>query len=76
MYDLVGLPELHYAGSHGMDIISPVHEMPNGYYLLCRDSTDKQEKEVNLFQPATEFLPMIDEVCFRYEFLNAYHYSV
>ncbi|CAO2819813.1 unnamed protein product [Amaranthus hypochondriacus] len=62
VYDLVGLPELHYAGSHGMDIISPVHEMPNGYYLLCRDSTDKQEKEVNLFQPATEFLPMIDEV--------------
>ncbi|KAJ0962065.1 hypothetical protein J5N97_029893 [Dioscorea zingiberensis] len=39
----VGLTELYYAGSHGMDIMGP-------------------GKEVNLFQPASEFLPMIEEV--------------
>ncbi|KAL9242889.1 hypothetical protein vseg_016846 [Gypsophila vaccaria] len=41
VYELVGLAELHYAGSHGMDL---------------------QGKEVSLFQPAREFLPMINEV--------------
>ncbi|KNA16666.1 hypothetical protein SOVF_087040 [Spinacia oleracea] len=59
--DLVGLSELHYAGSHGMDIMSPVHKLSNGH-SNTNDSTDKQDKEVSLFQPATEFLPMIDEV--------------
>ncbi|KAJ0962058.1 hypothetical protein J5N97_029886 [Dioscorea zingiberensis] len=50
-------------GSHGMDIMGPVRESsfvnnhPN-----CIRSTDKQGKEVNLFQPASEFLPMIEEV--------------
>ncbi|KAL6972543.1 trehalose-phosphatase [Sarracenia purpurea var. burkii] len=46
VYKFVGLTELYYAGSHGMDIMGP----------------DKQGKELNLFQPATEFLPMINEV--------------
>ncbi|ONK73807.1 uncharacterized protein A4U43_C04F35590 [Asparagus officinalis] len=61
--EFVGLAELHYAGSHGMDIMGPVRESefdsdnPNSIR-----STDKQGKEVILFQPASEFLPMIDEV--------------
>ncbi|XVF08450.1 hypothetical protein REPUB_Repub07fG0004900 [Reevesia pubescens] len=57
VYEFVGLTDLYYAGSHGMDIMGPVRQ--------CYDdhrSTDKQGKEVNLFQPAREFLPMIDEV--------------
>ncbi|KAM7256919.1 hypothetical protein ACFE04_012660 [Oxalis oulophora] len=59
---LVGLTELYYAGSHGMDILGPVNcagsnDRPNSVKL-----TDKQGKEVNLFQPAKEFIPMIDEV--------------
>ncbi|XP_010264217.1 PREDICTED: probable trehalose-phosphate phosphatase F [Nelumbo nucifera] len=63
VYEFVGLTELYYAGSHGMDIMGPVRDLacaddhPN-----CIRSTDKQGKEVNLFQPASEFLPMIDEV--------------
>ncbi|KAL2901828.1 putative trehalose-phosphate phosphatase G [Bienertia sinuspersici] len=60
VYDLVGLAELHYAGSHGMDIMSPVHKVSDGSSNSC--TTDKQDKEVSLFQPASEFLPMIDEV--------------
>ncbi|CAN0891560.1 Trehalose-phosphate phosphatase A [Linum grandiflorum] len=51
VYEFVGLTELYYAGSHGMDIMSPP----------VRDSVTA-DKEVNLFQPASEFLPMIDEV--------------
>ncbi|KAK4734337.1 hypothetical protein R3W88_008598 [Solanum pinnatisectum] len=60
VYDFVGLSELYYAGSHGMDIMSPVRAISNDY--SCIRSTDKQGKEVNLFQPASEFLPMIEEV--------------
>lgn len=56
VYDLVGLTELYYAGSHGMDIMGPVTNTNNV------NSTDQQGKEVKLFQPAKEFLPLIDEV--------------
>lgn len=61
VYQLVGLTELYYAGSHGMDIMLPIRNelYTNGSLIK---STDQQGKEVNLFQPAREFLPMIDEV--------------
>ncbi|CAN4097765.1 unnamed protein product [Withania somnifera] len=61
VYQLVGLTELYYAGSHGMDIMLPIRSelCTNGSLFK---STDQQGKEVNLFQPAREFLPMIDEV--------------
>ncbi|XP_021738113.1 probable trehalose-phosphate phosphatase F isoform X1 [Chenopodium quinoa] len=59
--ELVGLAELHYAGSHGMDIMSPVHKVSDGN-SNTNNSTDNQDKEVSLFQPASEFLPMIDKV--------------
>ncbi|GFZ06979.1 hypothetical protein Acr_18g0011490 [Actinidia rufa] len=62
VYELVGLTELYYAGSHGMDIMFPVRDMVSTDPSNCTKSTDKQGKEANLFQPAREFLPMIDEV--------------
>ncbi|CAA2970318.1 probable trehalose-phosphate phosphatase F [Olea europaea subsp. europaea] len=62
VYELVGLKELYYAGSHGMDIIFPAEDMASGNRSNCTKSTDRQSKEVNLFQPASEFLPMINEV--------------
>lgn len=49
VYSFVRLAELYYAGSHGMDIKGP----SKGY---------KKDAEDVLFQPASEFLPMIDEV--------------
>ncbi|XP_051143202.1 trehalose-phosphate phosphatase A-like [Andrographis paniculata] len=61
VYEFVGLTELYYAGSHGMDIMGPVRASSSDYKNGIR-TTDKQGKEVNLFQPASEFLPMIDEV--------------
>ncbi|KAJ1412843.1 Trehalose-phosphatase [Sesbania bispinosa] len=53
VYNFVRLAELYYAGSHGMDIKGPT-----------RDSKYNKDKtaEAVLFQPASEFLPMIDEV--------------
>lgn len=57
VYELVGLTELFYAGSHGMDIMFPMSINHTNYIL----STDKQGKEVNLFQPAREFIPMVNE---------------
>ncbi|XP_058085703.1 probable trehalose-phosphate phosphatase H [Magnolia sinica] len=53
VYSFVRLSELYYAGSHGMDIKGPV----NGpKYKKIKGS------KAILFQPASEFLPMIDEV--------------
>lgn len=62
--ELVGLTELYYAGSHGMDIKFPVRDTaPAPFDHFNSDIfADQQDKEVNLFQPAREFLPMIDEV--------------
>ncbi|KAF3944385.1 hypothetical protein ACB098_12G085700 [Castanea mollissima] len=62
VYDFVGLTELYYAGSHGMDIMGPVRQSISGDHPNCIRSTAEQGKEVNLFQPAVAFLPMIDEV--------------
>ncbi|KAL9406289.1 hypothetical protein Peur_003261 [Populus x canadensis] len=63
VYQLVGLTELYYAGSHGMDILGPVRKAVSNDHPNCNESTtDQQGKEVNLFQPAREFIPMIDEV--------------
>ncbi|EOY24418.1 Haloacid dehalogenase-like hydrolase superfamily protein isoform 3 [Theobroma cacao] len=61
VYELVGLTELYYAGSHGMDIMGPVSHTESDDHPNCIRSTDQQGKEVNLFQPAREFIPMIDE---------------
>ncbi|XP_075501025.1 putative trehalose-phosphate phosphatase F [Primulina tabacum] len=60
VYEFVGLTELYYAGSHGMDIMGPVRPVSSDH-KNCIGSTDKQGKEVNLFQPAIEFLPIIEE---------------
>ncbi|CAK9186442.1 unnamed protein product [Ilex paraguariensis] len=51
VYSFIGLSELYYAGSHGMDIKGPTtgHKYKKGNQsVLC--------------QPAREFLPMINEV--------------
>ncbi|KAK8957068.1 putative trehalose-phosphate phosphatase F [Platanthera zijinensis] len=63
VYEFVGLEELLYAGSHGMDMVGP---LTNSHSFLsshnCISSNDKQFKDLSIFQPAREFLPMIDEV--------------
>ncbi|XP_068636769.1 probable trehalose-phosphate phosphatase 6 [Aristolochia californica] len=51
VYSFVQLAELYYAGSHGMDIKGP-----------AKGPKYKKAKKSFLFQPASEFLPMIDEV--------------
>ncbi|KAM7276871.1 hypothetical protein ACFE04_018737 [Oxalis oulophora] len=51
VFNFVKLTELYYAGSHGMDIKGPE-----------KGSKYKKDCESLLFQPASEFLPMIDEV--------------
>ncbi|XP_074556291.1 putative trehalose-phosphate phosphatase 6 isoform X2 [Curcuma longa] len=50
VFDFVKLTELYYAGSHGMDIKLP------------KNAQHTQKKRAVLFQPASEFLPMINEV--------------
>ncbi|PPS19568.1 hypothetical protein GOBAR_AA00994 [Gossypium barbadense] len=52
VYSFVKLSGLYYAGSHDMDIKGPSKS--------CKDNNNG--KQGVLFQPASEFLPMIDEV--------------
>ncbi|XP_072953070.1 probable trehalose-phosphate phosphatase 6 [Typha angustifolia] len=52
VYNFVRLAELYYAGSHGMDIKGPAKG----------PKYTKANSKALLFQPASEFLPMIDEV--------------
>lgn len=61
VYDFVQLAEIYYAGSHGMDIMAPVRAF-NASKNGCIKTRDKKGNEVVLFQPAKEFLPMIEEV--------------
>ncbi|CAA2945375.1 probable trehalose-phosphate phosphatase J [Olea europaea subsp. europaea] len=51
VYNFVRLAELYYAGSHGMDIKGP-----------SKGSKYKKGAQSVLCQPASEFLPMVDEV--------------
>lgn len=41
VYEFVGLTDLYYAGSHGMDIMGPVRQFSDDH-ANCIRSTDKQ----------------------------------
>ncbi|KAG6515478.1 probable trehalose-phosphate phosphatase F isoform X1 [Zingiber officinale] len=63
VHEFVRISELYYAGSHGMDIMGPVRVSNSiDVHPDCIKTIDSQGKEVHLFQPANEFLPMINEV--------------
>ncbi|CAK9279074.1 unnamed protein product [Sphagnum jensenii] len=62
VYEFVQLPELYYAGSHGMDIMGPANGT-NGFKAKGTQMKDKMGNDVVLFQPASEYLPLMDEVC-------------
>lgn len=44
MFNLVELTELYYAGSHGMDIMSPVRKSVTDSNENCGEVTDPQVK--------------------------------
>ena len=44
VYEFVGLTELYYAGSHGMDIVGPVRQSTSDDHPNCIESTDTQVK--------------------------------
>uniref|UniRef100_A0ACD5Y2Y8 Uncharacterized protein n=1 Tax=Avena sativa TaxID=4498 RepID=A0ACD5Y2Y8_AVESA len=56
VFEFVKLAELYYAGSHGMDIKGPA-KSSSGHA--------KSKAKGVLFQPASEFLPMIEQVTQR-----------
>ncbi|KAL5055245.1 hypothetical protein RYX36_035927, partial [Vicia faba] len=55
VFNFVKLGELYYAASHGMDIMGPTK---NQSVEKCISDSNKPV----LFQPASQFLSMIDEV--------------
>ncbi|MCO5596508.1 hypothetical protein L7F22_050571 [Adiantum nelumboides] len=61
VYEFVQLPQLYYAGSHGMDIMGPA-EGSNGVKANGIKTLDEEGNEVVLFQPASEFCLVMDEI--------------
>ncbi|KAI5056666.1 hypothetical protein GOP47_0028484 [Adiantum capillus-veneris] len=61
VFDFIGLSELYYAGSHGMDIMGPAQGC-NGIKASGEKAYDGKGNEVVVFQPAKEFKPIMDEV--------------
>ncbi|CAI7733083.1 unnamed protein product [Closterium sp. NIES-54] len=84
VFEFVQLPELYYAGSHGMDIMLPAHtssaaapasasapDAPGdgrqgngslGVTIKGDRCTDAHNHEVVVFQPASEFAQLMDQV--------------
>lgn len=61
VFEFVGLAELYYAGSHGMDIMGPA-EGSNGIKASGEKAVNGKGNEVVLFQPASEYKSTMDEV--------------
>ncbi|KAH9294809.1 hypothetical protein KI387_038397, partial [Taxus chinensis] len=61
VYKFVRLTELYYAGSHGMDIRGPATSS-RGSKASGGKANDKKSNSVLLYQPASEFLPMMNEI--------------
>jgi trehalose 6-phosphate phosphatase len=59
----VQLTELYYAGSHGMDIVGPA-KSSDGFRVKGTKARDKKGNDLVAFQPASEYLPLINEVFF------------
>ncbi|KAG0592914.1 hypothetical protein M758_1G281300 [Ceratodon purpureus] len=57
----VQLPELYYAGSHGMDIVGPA-KSSDGFRVKGTKARDKKGNDLVEFQPASEYLPLINKV--------------
>jgi trehalose 6-phosphate phosphatase len=62
VYEFVQLSELYYAGSHGMDIMGPA-KSSDGFRVKGTKSRDKKGNDVVLFQPASDYLELINKVC-------------
>ena len=48
VYELVGLTELYYAGSHGMDIMGPVSHTESDDHPICIRSTDQEVRIISI----------------------------
>ncbi|CAL5384143.1 unnamed protein product [Camellia sinensis] len=59
VYSFVKLSQLYYAGSHGMDIKGPAKDSNN---IEVNANANLNDNQGLSFQPAREFLPMIDKV--------------
>ncbi|OVA01947.1 Trehalose-phosphatase [Macleaya cordata] len=67
VYEFVQLKDVYYAGSHGMDIVTPVGphlKMMTQLDVKYQTSNAIQHKmnDIILFQPAQEYLPAIQEI--------------
>ncbi|XP_065043368.1 probable trehalose-phosphate phosphatase 6 isoform X3 [Musa acuminata AAA Group] len=61
VYEFVKLTNVYYVGSHGMDIMAPLKPVDEIDSTLHEQAIKEKGNEGVLFQPAEEYLPMIEE---------------
>ncbi|CAK9187731.1 unnamed protein product [Ilex paraguariensis] len=62
VHEFVKLNEIYYAGSHGMDIMGPPLQLKSYDGKYQNKALDENGNEVNIFQPAQDFLPEIKKM--------------
>ncbi|KAK9280655.1 hypothetical protein L1049_014352 [Liquidambar formosana] len=62
VHEFVKLNDVYYAGSHGMDIMTPVRSLKFRDHKHQTTSIDEKGNKVFLFQPAQDFLPTVQEI--------------
>ncbi|KAJ7951292.1 Trehalose 6-phosphate phosphatase [Quillaja saponaria] len=62
LYEFVQLKNVYYAGSHGMDISTPLGSLKYGNQKHQTKALDEEGNEIVLFHPAQEFFPAIREI--------------
>lgn len=61
MYELVGLTELYYAGSHGMDIMGPINRAVSNNQPNCIKSIDQQVSDMIKFYATAHIFSSIQD---------------
>ncbi|XP_019178013.1 PREDICTED: probable trehalose-phosphate phosphatase 1 isoform X2 [Ipomoea nil] len=62
VFGFVELDEVYYAGSHGMDIMGPATQVKSYDAKYQTRTVDKKGNEISVFQPAHDFLPLIEKM--------------
>ncbi|XP_074279682.1 putative trehalose-phosphate phosphatase 2 isoform X2 [Silene latifolia] len=61
VYEFVKLDNIYYAGSHGMDIMAPLHPLKTVNFKFHAKAVDRKGNKLAIYQPANKYLPEIKQ---------------
>ncbi|KMT20328.1 hypothetical protein BVRB_1g003280 [Beta vulgaris subsp. vulgaris] len=62
VYEFVGLDNIYYAGSHGMDIMAPLQPLRIRDWKYHAKAVDRKGNKLVIYQPATKYLPEMNQI--------------